>query len=80
MVVILRSCDLVELWKVVGSIARQSIGESSTHLTLKTFHISGVFTGHLYITIESKSIIYNVNIPSKILLLVQNDQYVESEQ
>nr|YP_009418958.1 DNA-directed RNA polymerase beta'' subunit [Barringtonia fusicarpa]YP_009419306.1 DNA-directed RNA polymerase beta'' subunit [Barringtonia racemosa]ASM45359.1 DNA-directed RNA polymerase beta'' subunit [Barringtonia fusicarpa]ASM45707.1 DNA-directed RNA polymerase beta'' subunit [Barringtonia racemosa] len=34
----------------------------------------------LYVTIESEDIIYNVNIPSKSFLLVQNDQYVESEQ
>nr|YP_010724429.1 RNA polymerase beta'' subunit [Olsynium douglasii]WDW31556.1 RNA polymerase beta'' subunit [Olsynium douglasii] len=34
----------------------------------------------LYVTIESRDIIHNVNIPSKSLLLVQNDQYVESEQ
>nr|ATV97552.1 RNA polymerase beta subunit [Lecythis minor] len=35
---------------------------------------------NLYVTIESEDIIYNVNIPSKSFLLVQNDQYVESEQ
>nr|YP_009417740.1 DNA-directed RNA polymerase beta'' subunit [Pyrenaria spectabilis]ASM43184.1 DNA-directed RNA polymerase beta'' subunit [Pyrenaria spectabilis]ASM43706.1 DNA-directed RNA polymerase beta'' subunit [Pyrenaria hirta var. hirta] len=34
----------------------------------------------LYVTIESEDIIHNVNIPSKSFLLVQNDQYVESEQ
>nr|UDP57426.1 RNA polymerase beta'' subunit [Melicytus dentatus] len=34
----------------------------------------------LYITIESQDIIQNVTIPQKSLLLVQNDQYVESEQ
>nr|CAP62488.1 RNA polymerase beta' subunit-2 [Ceratophyllum demersum] len=34
----------------------------------------------LYVTIESQSIIHNVNIPPKSLILVQNDQYVESEQ
>ncbi|KAJ6812573.1 RNA polymerase beta'' chain [Iris pallida] len=34
----------------------------------------------LYVTIESRDIIHNVNIPPKSLLLVQNDQYVESEQ
>nr|YP_010723531.1 RNA polymerase beta'' subunit [Freesia laxa]WDW26901.1 RNA polymerase beta'' subunit [Freesia laxa] len=34
----------------------------------------------LYVTIESRDIIHNVNIPSKSLLLVQNDQYVKSEQ
>ncbi|KAK4709569.1 hypothetical protein R3W88_030494 [Solanum pinnatisectum] len=107
MIVILHSCDLVELRKVVGSIARQSIGESGTHLTLKTSHICGVFTGrtgehvwassnekikfnedlihpthtcHGHPAFSLKSIIYNVDIPSKILLLVQNDQYVESVQ
>ncbi|KAL2933878.1 DNA-directed RNA polymerase subunit beta'' [Bienertia sinuspersici] len=34
----------------------------------------------LYITIESENILHNVNIPPKSFLLVQNDQYVESEQ
>nr|YP_009975603.1 RNA polymerase beta'' subunit [Balanops balansae]QNK05021.1 RNA polymerase beta'' subunit [Balanops balansae] len=34
----------------------------------------------LYVTIESQDIIHNVTIPPKSLLLVQNDQYVESEQ
>nr|YP_010272662.1 RNA polymerase beta'' subunit [Camellia vietnamensis]AVI16550.1 RNA polymerase beta'' chain [Camellia oleifera]UZX49713.1 RNA polymerase beta'' subunit [Camellia suaveolens]UKE80596.1 RNA polymerase beta'' subunit [Camellia vietnamensis]UKE81291.1 RNA polymerase beta'' subunit [Camellia vietnamensis]UKE81378.1 RNA polymerase beta'' subunit [Camellia vietnamensis] len=34
----------------------------------------------LYVTIESEDIMHNVNIPSKSFLLVQNDQYVESEQ
>nr|YP_010503569.1 RNA polymerase beta'' subunit [Chrysosplenium nepalense]UXE32117.1 RNA polymerase beta'' subunit [Chrysosplenium nepalense] len=34
----------------------------------------------LYVTIESEDIIHNVNIPPKSLILVQNNQYVESEQ
>nr|QJD22370.1 RNA polymerase beta'' subunit [Euphorbia smithii] len=34
----------------------------------------------LYVTIESQDIIHNVPIPQKSFLLVQNDQYVESEQ
>nr|YP_009407444.1 RNA polymerase beta'' subunit [Dionaea muscipula]ASA46402.1 RNA polymerase beta'' subunit [Dionaea muscipula] len=34
----------------------------------------------LYVTIESEDILHNVNIPPKSLLLVQNDQYVESEE
>nr|QWE50480.1 RNA polymerase beta'' subunit [Bruguiera cylindrica]QWE50647.1 RNA polymerase beta'' subunit [Bruguiera hainesii] len=34
----------------------------------------------LYVTIESQDIIHNVTIPPKSLLLVQNAQYVESEQ
>nr|YP_009266695.1 RNA polymerase beta' subunit [Erythroxylum novogranatense]ANK79159.1 RNA polymerase beta' subunit [Erythroxylum novogranatense] len=34
----------------------------------------------LYVTIESQDILHNVTIPPKSLLLVQNDQYVESEQ
>nr|YP_010407223.1 RNA polymerase beta'' subunit [Spiranthes sinensis]URF20112.1 RNA polymerase beta'' subunit [Spiranthes sinensis] len=33
-----------------------------------------------YITIESRDILHNVNIPTKSLILVQNNQYVESEQ
>nr|YP_010490034.1 RNA polymerase beta'' subunit [Koenigia lichiangensis]UWM11674.1 RNA polymerase beta'' subunit [Koenigia lichiangensis] len=35
---------------------------------------------NLAVTIESEDIIHNVNIPPKSFLLVQNDQYVESEQ
>uniref|UniRef100_UPI0030025E17 RNA polymerase beta'' subunit n=1 Tax=Nemophila menziesii TaxID=79376 RepID=UPI0030025E17 len=35
---------------------------------------------NLYVTIESEDIIHNVNIPPKSFILVQNDQYVESEQ
>nr|AJE71804.1 RNA polymerase beta'' subunit [Amorpha canescens] len=34
----------------------------------------------LYVTIESNDILHNVTIPPKSFLLVQNDQYVESEQ
>nr|YP_011035553.1 RNA polymerase beta'' subunit [Kaempferia parviflora]WRI59865.1 RNA polymerase beta'' subunit [Kaempferia parviflora] len=34
----------------------------------------------LYVTIESRDILHNVNIPLKSLILVQNNQYVESEQ
>nr|YP_005089486.1 RNA polymerase beta' subunit [Silene conica]AEC03993.1 RNA polymerase beta' subunit [Silene conica] len=34
----------------------------------------------LYVTIESEGSLHNVNIPPKSFLLVQNDQYVESEQ
>nr|UZC33071.1 RNA polymerase beta'' subunit [Tofieldia yoshiiana var. kanwonensis] len=34
----------------------------------------------LYVTIESQDILHNVNIPPKSFILVQNDQYVESEQ
>nr|YP_009469979.1 RNA polymerase beta' subunit [Eulophia zollingeri]AVF91696.1 RNA polymerase beta' subunit [Eulophia zollingeri] len=34
----------------------------------------------LYVTIESRDILHNVYIPTKSLILVQNDQYVESEQ
>nr|YP_009671213.1 RNA polymerase beta'''' subunit [Passiflora filipes]QCX30481.1 RNA polymerase beta'''' subunit [Passiflora filipes] len=34
----------------------------------------------LYVTIESEDILHNVTIPSKSILLVQNDQYVQSEQ
>nr|YP_009351961.1 RNA polymerase beta' subunit [Schoepfia jasminodora]AQW41678.1 RNA polymerase beta' subunit [Schoepfia jasminodora] len=35
---------------------------------------------NLYVTIESKDIIHNMKIPPKSFLLVQNDQYIESEQ
>jgi len=34
----------------------------------------------LYVTIESDDIIHNVIIPPKSFLLVQNDQYVKSDQ
>ena len=33
-----------------------------------------------YVTIESRDIIHNLSIPSKSLILVQSDQYVDSEQ
>lgn len=33
-----------------------------------------------YVTVESEDILHNVTIPSKSFLLVQNNQYVESEQ
>nr|YP_010286951.1 RNA polymerase beta'' subunit [Limnobium laevigatum]UKT61069.1 RNA polymerase beta'' subunit [Limnobium laevigatum] len=33
-----------------------------------------------YVTIESQDIVHNVNIPPKSLILVQNNEYVESEQ
>lgn len=35
---------------------------------------------NLYVTIESDDIIHNMIIPSKSFLLVQNDQYIKSEQ
>nr|YP_009862863.1 RNA polymerase beta'' subunit [Spathodea campanulata]QKD76238.1 RNA polymerase beta'' subunit [Spathodea campanulata] len=35
---------------------------------------------NLYVTIENEDIRHNVNIPPQSFLLVQNDQYVESEQ
>ncbi|KAL3498050.1 hypothetical protein ACH5RR_040782 [Cinchona calisaya] len=79
--------DLVELGEAVGIIAGQSIREPGNQLTLRTFHTGKVFTGataehvrDLDVTIESENIIHNVNIPPKSFLLVQNDQYVESEQ
>ncbi|KQK12737.1 hypothetical protein BRADI_1g05728v3, partial [Brachypodium distachyon] len=34
----------------------------------------------LHVTIQSQDILYSVNIPSKSLILVQNDQYVKSKQ
>nr|YP_009241821.1 RNA polymerase beta' subunit [Potamogeton perfoliatus]AMQ13395.1 RNA polymerase beta' subunit [Potamogeton perfoliatus] len=34
----------------------------------------------LHVTIQSQDILHNVNIPAKSLILVQNNQYVESEQ
>nr|YP_010245672.1 RNA polymerase beta'' subunit [Pleuropogon hooverianus]QTJ29313.1 RNA polymerase beta'' subunit [Pleuropogon hooverianus] len=34
----------------------------------------------LHVTIQSQDILYSMNIPSKSLILVQNDQYVKSEQ
>jgi DNA-directed RNA polymerase subunit beta' len=37
--------DLVDLGETVGIIAGQSIGEPEIQLTLRTFHIGGVFTG-----------------------------------
>nr|YP_004769802.1 RNA polymerase beta' subunit [Wolffiella lingulata]AEK94415.1 RNA polymerase beta' subunit [Wolffiella lingulata] len=43
-------------------------------------HPAFICSTDLYVTIESQEIIHNVNIPPKSLILVQNDQYVESEQ
>nr|YP_009418088.1 DNA-directed RNA polymerase beta'' subunit [Stewartia malacodendron]ASM43880.1 DNA-directed RNA polymerase beta'' subunit [Stewartia malacodendron] len=55
--------------------------ENSVHPT-RTRHGHPAFlcSIDLYVTIESEDILHNVNIPSKSFLLVQNDQYVESEQ
>nr|YP_010518809.1 RNA polymerase beta'' subunit [Smilax goeringii]UXO95360.1 RNA polymerase beta'' subunit [Smilax goeringii] len=55
--------------------------ENFVHLT-RTRHGHPAFlcSIDLYVTIESRGIIHNVNIPPKSLILVQNDQYVESEQ
>ena len=48
----------------------------------RTRHGYPAFLCHrdLYVTIESRDILHNVNIPPKSFLFVQNDQYVESEQ
>nr|QXI85097.1 RNA polymerase beta'' subunit [Gentiana acaulis] len=43
-------------------------------------HPAFVCSIDLYVIIESEDLIHNVNIPRKSFLLVQNDQYVESEQ
>nr|YP_010156196.1 RNA polymerase beta'' subunit [Pilea monilifera]QQY85834.1 RNA polymerase beta'' subunit [Pilea monilifera] len=49
---------------------------------IRTRHGHPAFLSYidLYVTIESEVIIHNVTIPPKSLILVQNDQYVESEQ
>ena len=46
----------MELGEVVGIIVGQSIGEPDTQLTLRTFHIGGVFTGG---TVEQVRAPYN---------------------
>nr|YP_010623453.1 RNA polymerase beta'' subunit [Sphaerocoryne affinis]WBF97511.1 RNA polymerase beta'' subunit [Sphaerocoryne affinis] len=55
--------------------------EDLVHPT-RTRHGYPAFLCHrdLYVTIESRDILHNVNIPPKSFLFVQNDQYVESEQ
>nr|YP_010241432.1 RNA polymerase beta'' subunit [Limonium bicolor]QTH79394.1 RNA polymerase beta'' subunit [Limonium bicolor] len=55
--------------------------EDLVHPT-RTRHGHPAFLCHidLDVTIESEDILHKVNIPPKSLLLVQNDQYVESEQ
>ncbi|NP_904089.2 RNA polymerase beta'' subunit (chloroplast) [Amborella trichopoda] len=55
--------------------------EDLVHPT-RTRHGHPAFLCHidLHVTIESQDIIHKVNIPPKSFLLVQNDQYVESEQ
>nr|YP_009033436.1 RNA polymerase beta'' subunit [Olyra latifolia]AGZ13232.1 RNA polymerase beta'' subunit [Olyra latifolia] len=55
--------------------------EGLVHPT-RTRHGQPAFLSYidLHVTIQSQDILYSVNIPSKSLILVQNDQYVESEQ
>nr|QWY88612.1 RNA polymerase beta'' subunit [Lovoa swynnertonii] len=55
--------------------------EDLVHLT-RTRHGHPAFLCYidLYVIIESEDIMHNVSIPPKSFLLVQNDQYVESEQ
>nr|YP_010512721.1 RNA polymerase beta'' subunit [Machaerium brasiliense]UXL84128.1 RNA polymerase beta'' subunit [Machaerium brasiliense] len=55
--------------------------ENFVHPT-RTRHGHPAFLSYidLYVTIESDDILHNVTIPPKSFLLVQNDQYVESEQ
>nr|WBR76047.1 RNA polymerase beta'' subunit [Ceratostigma minus] len=55
--------------------------EDLVHST-RTRHGHPAFLCHidLDVTIESEDLIHKVNIPSKSILLVQNNQYVESEQ
>uniref|UniRef100_A0AAU6SI98 DNA-directed RNA polymerase subunit beta'' n=2 Tax=Lasianthus TaxID=58410 RepID=A0AAU6SI98_9GENT len=43
-------------------------------------HPAFICSRDLYVTIENEDIIHTVNIPAKSFLLVQNHQYVESEQ
>nr|YP_010418777.1 RNA polymerase beta'' subunit [Dendrocnide sinuata]USG51800.1 RNA polymerase beta'' subunit [Dendrocnide sinuata] len=49
---------------------------------IRTRHGHPAFLSYLdlYVTIESEDIIHKVTIPPKSFILVQNDQYVESEQ
>nr|YP_009418784.1 DNA-directed RNA polymerase beta'' subunit [Gordonia lasianthus]ASM45011.1 DNA-directed RNA polymerase beta'' subunit [Gordonia lasianthus] len=63
------------------SNGKMKFNENSVHPT-RTRHGHPAFlcSIDLYVTIESEDILHNVNIPSKSFLLVQNDQYVESEQ
>nr|YP_009157979.1 RNA polymerase beta' subunit [Pariana campestris]AKH04675.1 RNA polymerase beta' subunit [Pariana campestris] len=55
--------------------------EGLVHPT-RTRHGQPAFLSYidLHVTIQSQDILYSLNIPSKSLILVQNDQYVESEQ
>nr|YP_009135850.1 RNA polymerase beta'' subunit [Lithachne pauciflora]AIM54026.1 RNA polymerase beta'' subunit [Lithachne pauciflora] len=55
--------------------------EGLVHPT-RTRHGQPAFLSYidLNVTIQSQDILHSVNIPSKSLILVQNDQYVESEQ
>nr|YP_010419114.1 RNA polymerase beta'' subunit [Gyrotaenia microcarpa]USG52476.1 RNA polymerase beta'' subunit [Gyrotaenia microcarpa] len=49
---------------------------------IRTRHGHPAFLSYidLYVTIESEDLIHNVTIPPKSFILVQNDQYIESEQ
>ena len=63
------------------SNGKRKFNEDLVHPT-RTRHGHPAFLCYidLYVTIESENIIHNVTIPPKSLILVQNDQYVESEQ
>nr|AVV65954.1 RNA polymerase beta' subunit [Asarum delavayi] len=64
-----------------SSNGKMQFNEDLVHPT-RTRHGHPAFLCYidLYVTIESQDILHNVNIPPKSFLLVQNDQYVESEQ
>nr|WDA92154.1 RNA polymerase beta'' subunit [Corydalis incisa] len=63
------------------STGKIKFNEDFVYLT-RTRHGHPAFLCYLdlAVTIESQDITHNVNIPQKSVLLVQNDQYVESEQ
>jgi DNA-directed RNA polymerase subunit beta' len=109
--------DLIELGKSLGIIASQSIEEPETQLTLRIFHIGGVYTcdivenmqtpfngiiklnknlvsptrtchrhptwichNDLSISTKSTNKICSLNVPPQSVLLVRNNQYIESKQ
>ncbi len=51
----LASGYLVELGEAVGVVAAQSIGEPGTQLTMRTFHIGGIYMGKEQSRLEAKN-------------------------
>nr|YP_010290532.1 RNA polymerase beta'' subunit [Centrolepis aristata]ULQ64477.1 RNA polymerase beta'' subunit [Centrolepis aristata] len=63
------------------SSGKMKFNEDLLHPTRTRYgHPAFLCSIEMYVSIESRDIIHNVNIPPKSLILVQHGQYVESEQ